>query len=123
MTLAELISEADKLRPNQYNTNQKTAWVTEIEGTIVDEVMNLAEGDSIEFEGYIYERDEEKKLMVPDRFSDIYISYLLAKIDFYDGETDRYNNDVILYQSAYDQFTAWYRRRHMPKQTAYFRGF
>lgn len=122
MTLAELIAEVDKLKPNQYDTKQKTAWVTEIEGTIVDEIMNMAEGCKIEFKGYKYEADAEKKLMVPERFSDIYISYLLAKIDFYDVETDSYNNDVILYQSAYDQFAAWYRRRHIPKQTTLY-GF
>lgn len=118
MKLFELISEVDQLRPNQYNNDQKTRWISEIEGMIVDEILNMAEGNEIEFSGYEYALDSEKELMLPDRFCDIYEHYLKAKIEFYDEETDIYNNEVAAYQNAYNQYAVWYRRNHMPKQLA-----
>lgn len=118
MKLFELITEIDQVRPNQYDNDQKTKWVSEIEGMIIDEILNMAEGNEIEFSGYKYALDSEKELMLPDRFCDIYEHYLKAKIEFYDEETDIYNNEVAAYQSAYNQYAAWYRRNHMPKQPA-----
>lgn len=122
MTIAEVITELDQVRPNQYSIPQKVKWLSEVEGTIIDEVFNQAEGNNIEFTKYV-ESDAEKELMIPERFSDIYLSYLLAKIDFHDEETENYNNDVLMYQATYEQFAAWYRRQHLPKQYGYIRGF
>ncbi len=123
MTITEIITQVDRVRPNQYDIPQKVRWLSEVEGTVVDEIFNRAEGNEIEFDKYTYESDAERELMIPDRFSDIYISYLLAKVDFHDMETESYNNDVLMYQAAYEQFAAWYRRKHMPKQPGYIRGF
>lgn len=123
MTITELISQVDRVRPNQYDNEQKTRWISEIEGTIVEEILNMAAGNDIEFSHYSYENDAETTLLIPERFSDVYLHYLLAKIDFHDSETESYNNDVIMYQASYNQFAAWYRRRNMPKQSGYFRGF
>ena len=122
MKIMEMIAQVDRLRPNQYDIPQKMKWLSEVEGTVVDEVFNRAEGNDIEFEKYD-ESEAETELMIPDRFSDIYTNYLLAKIDFHDAETESYNNDVLMYQATYDQFAAWYRRNHMPKYPGYIRGF
>ena len=120
MKIAKIISIVDEMRPNQYELEDKTRWLSEVEGLLVDSVFNLAEGNDILFEKYEYEMDAEKELMLPDRYSDIYIHYLKAKIEFSDGETEAYNNEVAAYQSAFDQFAAWYRRNHMPKNRAHF---
>lgn len=118
MTVAEIITNVDQLRPNGYDQEQKTRWLSEVEGLIIDEIINMAEGNNETFEGYQYEMDAETDTKLPDRFTDIYIHYLKAKIEFYDDETAQYNNEVAAYQSAYDQYAAWYRRKHMPKQPA-----
>lgn len=118
MKVAEIITNVDQLRQNDYDLEQKTRWLSEVEGTIIDEIHNMAEGNDEDFTGYRYELDSEKETKLPDRFTDIYIHYIKAKIEFYDGETEQYNSEVAAYQSAYDQYAAWYRRNHMPKQTA-----
>ena len=76
MNIAEIITAVDKLRPNGYDLEEKTRWLSEIEGMVVDNVLNMAEGNNIAFDGYKYELDAEKDMLVPDRFSDIYIHYL-----------------------------------------------
>ena len=118
MKVAEIITNVDQLRQNDYDLEQKTRWLSEVEGTIIDDIHNMAEGNDEDFKGYLYELDSEKETKLPDRFTDIYIHYIKAKIEFYDGETEQYNNEVAAYQAAYDQYAAWHRRNHMPKQPA-----
>lgn len=118
MNITEIITSVDELRPNGYDVDQKIRWLSEIEGMIVDEILNMAEGNDIVFDGYHYEYDAEKETMLPDRFTDIYIHYLKAKIEMNDDELTQYNKEVAVYQSAYNQFASWYRRNHMPKQPA-----
>ena len=118
MNVTEIIVAVDRLRPNGYDQEEKIRWLSEIEGMIVDEILNMAEGNDIEFEGYKYEVDAEKETLLPDRFTDIYIHYLKAKIELNDDELTQYNKEVMVYQSAYNQYAAWYRRNHMPKQKA-----
>lgn len=120
MNITEIITSVDELRPNGYDVNQKTGWLSEIEGMIVDEIYNMAEGNDIVFDGYTYELDAEKETLLPNRFTDIYIHYLKAKIELNDDELTQYNKEVMVYQAAYSQFAAWYRRNHMPKQRAKF---
>ena len=76
MLLAELIATIDEIKPNQYTKEQKVRWLSEIEGIVVDDVLNNYEGNDIEFTSYEYENDMEKELLVPERFSDIYINYI-----------------------------------------------
>ncbi len=121
MKVAEIIAHVDELRPNQYDSEQKTRWLSEVEGILIDEVFNMAEGNHITFDSYRYETDMESETLLPDRYSDVYLHYIKARIEFHDNETELYNKEVMAFQSAYDQYAAWYRRNHMPKQPAKFR--
>lgn len=123
MTVSEVIAKADNLRPNQYGMDLKTQWLSEVEGIIIDTILNESEGNDIQFEKYNYELDMEKELKIPDRFCDVYIHYILAKIDYHDSETESYQNDVIMYQASMDSFAGWYIRNHMPKQKGVIRGW
>lgn len=123
MTVGKLISIVDDERPNQYGKDQKTQWLSEIEGTIIDDILNQAEGNDIKFENYKYDRDAEKELQIPERFLDIYRYYLFSMIDFQNGESDRYNNDVAMYSAAMDSYAAYYRRTHRQKKARGYYNF
>ena len=60
MKIAEIIGLTDELRPNEYTAEMKTRWLSEVEGTVVDEILNRAEGNSIIFDGYCYAADQER---------------------------------------------------------------
>jgi len=98
MKIAEILARVDDEKLNQYDARVKTAWLSEVEGMVVDEILNMAEGNDIEFDGYDYDRDFERTLLVPDRFGDVYSNYLAAKID--------YKNDTT---------TAWQRLNHLSR--------
>ena len=123
MRLGELIETVIRTRGRQYSEDIMTGWLNEIEGQVIDEVINKAEGYDLEFEPMTYDLDAERELSVPDRFQDVYINYMYSKIDFNNQETERYNNDVVMYNSAYDAFTSWFRQNHMPKRGAIFSRF
>ena len=109
MTLAKIISMVDEMKPNQYDSETKTAWMSEVEGMVVEEILNRAEGNEIEFEGYDYDLDAEKTLLVPDRYADLYRNYLYAKVDYANAEYERYNNSVTMFEASYSTFAQHYR--------------
>lgn len=60
---------------------------------------------------YRYPADKEIILIVPDRFTDLYIHYILAKMHQADSEIDNYNNEVLLFNASYQDY-AGYKLRH-----------
>lgn len=123
MKLGELIEIIIDTRGQQYDEEYLTDWLNEIEGQAVDEVINQAEGYNIAFVPYDYTHDAEHTLRIPDRFQDVYLNYLYAKIDFGNQETERYNNDVAMYNASYEAYAAWFRRENRPKKRAMFTKF
>ena len=107
MKLATLISKIQTLRPSQYDEQQLTEWVNEVEAQVVETILNRAVGNNIEFKPYNIAVDAEKELLIPDENCDVYLHYLAAKIDYWNSEIDRYNNSVAMYSK--------YRRNHIPK--------
>ena len=61
--------------------------------------------------------EEERELAVPVPFTDVYLYYLAAMIDFYNGDSGRYNDTMVLYNQAWEDYAAYYRERYKPKQT------
>lgn len=123
MTVGELIERIIMLRGRQYDEDIMVGWLNEIEGQVVDDVVNRAEGYDMVFRPLSYAQDTERQLSIPERFQDVYINYMLSKIDYHNQETERYNNDVVMYNSAYDAYAAWFRRAHRPKREAMFSKF
>jgi len=122
MTLAKVISMCDEAKPNQYDISIKTQWINEVENLVIEGIVNRAEGNDMEFTPYDYDTDSDAELVVPDVYSDIYINYVFAKIDFMNAEFGRYNNSAAMYQASYDTYASAYRRSHMPKQAVSLSG-
>lgn len=122
MTLREIIERVDRLKPNQYEETDKVAWVNELEGKLIEEVfgkaVDSAEYVPLEFTGYDWGTDADTVLLVPNQFCDIYVKYLFAQIDFHNAEFTRYNNSTMMFNAVYDEFAAYWRRNHMPRQSA-----
>lgn len=115
MTLAKLLALVDDNKPNEYSDELKTLWLNEVEFRAHDEVWSRAKGNSGDYVPLNYLTDPERELLIPDQFADAYRAYLYAKIDYTNGEFERYNNDSALYDAAFNSYAAWYRRNHNPK--------
>lgn len=110
MNILEVIKQCDDLKPNQYAEADKVRWVKNIEKQIEIEIINTHEP----IENVHSEKELCDELIVPIPYCDLYIKYLMAQIDFANGEMGRYNNSAIMFNIAYQGYADYYNRTHMP---------
>lgn len=115
MTVKEAITQTDLLKPNQYDEKTKTAWLSVLDGNIWNEVFSYHEEGETPAP-YQYPQDAAKTLLVEEPYSDLYVKYLSAQIDYANAEYGRYNNAMTLYNAIYAAFQSYYRLHHLPKQ-------
>ncbi len=115
MTIREVLARVDTIRPNAYTDGEKIAMLNTIEGRIYREILEKTADFTGEFIPF-QEGEEERELTVPVPYTDIYVFYLAAMIDFYNGDSGRYNDTMVLFNQAWEDYAAHYRERHKPKQ-------
>ena len=116
MTIIEAINKTDNFKPNSYTQPDKVRWLSILDGIIKTEIIDTHEGsENVTFNGYEAETPIETVLLVPAPYDDIYVKWLEAQIDYANGETAKYNNSMVMYNTAYSAFERYYNRTHMPK--------
>ena len=111
MTLSEVISFADSVKPNAFTNAQKTLWISEAEGMVQSDVLLMAPQ---EITVYDYDEDGDTELLVLPPYDKLYRSYLIAMIDFYNGEYDNYQNTMTLFNEQLGEFVKWFARNYRP---------
>lgn len=116
MTIQEAIARVDALKPNAYTPAEKIVWLNNIDMTIKAEVLDTHEGWEAyaDFSGYTTDTDQDTDLLVGSPYDKLYEHWLEAQIDYTDGETDRYQNSMAMFMTAYSDYARWYNRNHAP---------
>ena len=70
--------------------------------------------NDIFFAGYDDSTDTSTELLVPAPFDEVYLRWLEAQIDYHNGEYDKYNNAIIMFNTVFEAYQAYYTRTHMP---------
>lgn len=115
MTLIEAISKIDNLKHNTYTHEDKVGWISRLDGMVRREIMDTHEGSEGGFQGYDTDSDVETVLLVPAPYDEVYLRWLEAQIDYANGEYGRFNNSLEMFQAAYQSYSNFYNRTHMPK--------
>lgn len=115
MTVFEAITRLNTLKPSQYDEDTLVSWLSELEGLIYNEIIKWHESGE-EFLPIDPEADMDRELLAAEPYDDVYLKYLMAQVDFHNGEFTRYNNSMIMYNTALSAFADWYNRNNMPKQ-------
>ena len=114
MTIMEAINLLDAIKPNSYKQTEKIRWLATLDGIVKEEIIDTHEGgEAVTFEGYT-ENSLMQELLVPHPYDDIYIKWLEAQIDYANGEYNKYNNSITVYNKAFADFERYYNRMHMP---------
>lgn len=116
MVLKDLIDYVDEIKPNAFSDNTKTAWVNEAEGLVQTEVFLWASEQIITYD---YETDKDKTLLVKPPHDKLYWAYLAAMIDFANGEYNKYQNTMQLFNSYFGEFMRWFALRYRPADFDY----
>lgn len=116
MTIMDVISRIDEIKPNSYSQEEKVKWLSTLDGIIKRDIIDThVGGDGLEWKGYTAEENLFTPLLVEPPYDDIYLRWLEAQIDYANGEFDRYNNVLRAYNDMYTAFSSYYSRTHMPK--------
>ena len=112
MQLNKILELINEHKPNKYSSTDLIRWINELEHTVVCEVMHRYEATKdMDFIPYT-ESDMDKELLVPDAYVDVYFFYVASKMDALRGESDRYNNATVLFNSMWDNYTSWMMRNN-----------
>lgn len=110
-TLREVITYLDEIKPNAFNDEIKIQWLNEVEGYLQTDVMLLDISDIIR---YKYPDDLERKLLVSYPHAKVYYIYLMAMVDFANGEYNKYANTIQIYNEFLNEFLIWFADRYRP---------
>ena len=83
-TLKGVIAAVDEIKPNAFSDAAKTEWLNECEGLVQTEVMLLDIAECI-----TYDAQTDAELLVRPPHDKLYRAYLIAMIDFANGEYNR----------------------------------
>lgn len=106
MTVNGAISAIDARYPNNLPHPTKVQYLSKLDHLIAKNII------SAEFGGYTEDTPGDTELLVGEPYTDIYVFWLQAWIDYWNGEYDKYNSAITMYQSVYDAYSKDYISKH-----------
>ena len=119
MNIQEALDLADQMKPNMMSRQVKIAFLQELDQMIYKEILLKHVHTPEEEVLPEYESDDtgSTELLVPDPYgTEMYMCWLMSKIDLLNQEIDKYNNDRAMFENAYDTMSDWWTRTRMPLQ-------
>lgn len=117
MTIIEAINMLDALKFNTYTQEDKIAWLSRLDSSVKLQIIdNHIGAENITFSGYDKDTPLDTVLLVPAPYDEVYLRWMEAQIDYHNGEYDKFNNSIIMYNTAFDAYQTYYTRTHMPVQ-------
>ena len=91
-----------------YPDSMLLQFLNEVEGKVQTEVLMIAPEDTVRYGA----DDLTSEMIVTAPHDKLYYVYLMAMIDFVNGEYDRYTNSMNLANAHITEWAAWYNRTH-----------
>lgn len=117
MTAAEAVARTDRLKPNRFTDADKVGWLSRLDGLLYKAVVltHIQRTETADPTPYDAGDAEDTELLVPDPWAaDIYHYWLSAQIDKENGEIERFNQNITMFNSVCEMYTDWYHRTHAP---------
>ena len=111
MTINQILNIVDQIKPNAFPPEVKVMWLNEVEGYVQTYVHLLSSADVITYD---YSVDAETELLVPPPHNGVYWTFLTAMIDYGNGEYNKYQNTITLYNSYMQEYQRWYATVYRP---------
>ena len=114
MTVQEAITYACAVKPNAFDNDTLTRWLNEVEGMVQTQVLLLRVEAVIR---YTYAQDANKTMLVRPPHDKLYPAYLEARIDYANGEYNKYQNTMQMFNSFWGEFLRWFALVYRPADT------
>lgn len=106
-TIRTVIDRVNENKPNMLSKATMVAWLAELDGKITADVFLMDVSEVRQF-SYSPETDMDTELLVRFPHDDMYYYWLCAKIDDANGEYNKYQNTMQLYNTCYNNFVNWF---------------
>lgn len=113
--IRDIIQLVDELKPNAFSEEAKLKWIAELDGKVAANVMLLSIGDIRQMD-YSYPEAMEHETLVEFPHDSMYQHWLEAKIDYANGEYNKYQNSMEQFNAHYGDFVRWFVRLYDPAQ-------
>lgn len=113
MTIAEAIDRVDRLKYNAYSLQEKREWLRKVEWMIKWNILDT-HAPGLPFRDLNPDSPANQELIAPAPFDELYVKWLEAQIDLYNGEAERYNGSIALFIREFEAFESWYNRSYVP---------
>ena len=115
MTIIEAINIIDSQKHNTYSQTDKVRWLSRLDSMVKRLIIDTHEcANNVTFTGYNDSTDPGTVLLIPEPFDEAYLRWLEAQIDYTNGEYDKYNNSIEMFNTAWTEYQNYYNRTHMP---------
>lgn len=115
MTILEAISRTDALKFNTYTDAEKIAWLSKLDSMLKRHILDTHEGsEGATFCGYTDKTDRNTQLLARSPYDEMYLRWLEAQIDLANGEYEKYNASILMFNAEYEAFENDYNRTHRP---------
>jgi hypothetical protein len=104
MTIDKLIKLAKKLKPTPFDDEILLMWVNEIEGMVLSEVHLVTVTDIAPYELGEDGSLPTAELTAPMPYDKLYMQYLMAQIDYANGEYSKYQNTMQMFNACYTEY-------------------
>ena len=115
MKIIQAINRLDALIFNTYTKSDKVEWLSKLDTMVKKQIIDAHESvDDGAFSGYDDRTDPNTELLVPAPYDEMYLRWMEAQLHYYNGEYDKYNNSIIMFNTTYEAYQAYYTRNHLP---------
>ena len=115
MKIMDAINTVDALKFNTYTQGDKVEWLSRLDSMVKRQVIDTHEGgEAVPFAGYTDATPLDAELLVPAPYDEMYLRWLEAQIDYHNGEYDKYNNAIIMFNTTFEAYKSYYNGTHKP---------
>lgn len=115
MTISEALSRVDGLKHNTYTREEKLGWLSQLDTMILQQVLCSQTPATAPCTSYGPDTDPNTVLLAESPFDEMYLRFMEAQMDYHNGEYSRYNNAILLFNRAFEAFTAHHLRNNPPE--------
>jgi hypothetical protein len=105
-TVKEILSDTDDIIPNSFTADRKARWLSECEAKIITEIFLARTFSDIYF--YTWPQSENRKVLVGQPYDALYDEWLRGKIEWANGEYEKYGATMVMFNQKMEEFTEWF---------------
>jgi hypothetical protein len=109
----EAFDNLNGMKPHAFTKEQLTKWLQEMDQKTLLELHLFAAPTPRSFV-YEYPQCKDWELLVEPPYDAMYDYWLAAKIDLYNGETDKAANSMTMFNNEYRAYATWFLNTYNP---------